>query len=280
MGKRNNCIKGFTLAELMAVIVILGIIMFIAIPTVDKTVKNAKMAAYNEQVNVIMAATSDWTLLNNKLLPSEEGNSIIIYLGQLKGAGLVDIDVKNPNTGNILSNNTSITITKKNDKYEYSMNLIDIDKAEDSNSPTLVIGGELVDYVEVNQESISYIIPSALAYTSTGLPIDSSYITHQIIKNDVEVANVDTSKLGSYKIKYNVTYEGKTGIYEKQVIVRDTTVPVITFTDNLLIESSKLGELNLNNGYTLIDNSGEILTPSIKSQISNIEGNYYAFYTG
>ena len=46
MKKRNN--KGFTLVELLAVIVILAIIMVIAIPSVLTTMKTAKMKSFKE----------------------------------------------------------------------------------------------------------------------------------------------------------------------------------------------------------------------------------------
>src|SRR5574344_1917917 len=112
--------KGFTLAELMGVIIILSIILLLTLPAVDKIIKNSKERAYQEQVTSISKAASDWALSNSSLLPDEDGNSITIYLSEIKLSGSIAIDIKNTKTGNLLSNNTYVVITKKNNMYEYS----------------------------------------------------------------------------------------------------------------------------------------------------------------
>ena len=45
--------KGFTLIELICVIVLLGLIAMIAIPTINTAINNSKERAYNEQVTLI-----------------------------------------------------------------------------------------------------------------------------------------------------------------------------------------------------------------------------------
>ena len=51
--------KAFTLVELVGAIVILGIIAIIAIPLVDKTLKENKERAYLTQIESIKESTKD-----------------------------------------------------------------------------------------------------------------------------------------------------------------------------------------------------------------------------
>src|SRR5574344_895528 len=126
--------KGFTLVELMGVIIILGIILTIAIPTVDITIKNTKASSYNDQVSIIRSAANDWALKNSSSLPTVKGNSTLIYLGTLKQAGLVEINLKNPMNGKNLSNLSQITLTKVENGFDITINLIDLDGNQDSDA--------------------------------------------------------------------------------------------------------------------------------------------------
>src|SRR5574344_2706545 len=270
--------KGFTLAELMGVVIILGVILTITLPTVDKIIKNSKETAYNTQIASITKAASDWALQNTKLLPDNDGESIVIYLGTLKQNGSVSVNIENPKTGAVMSNSTSITITKVGNSYTYLVNVIDLTTTEDSNAPLLIISGDLVDYVEVSQSGTTYTIPSATATTSSGIAIDSSNITYTITKNGVTVSNVDTTKLGTYEIHYTVTNDNHTGNYQKTVIVRDTTAPVLHVGDNIVCAINGL-PTDLTSGVTVTDNSGEVITPIVRSTISKLEGTYYIYYT-
>ena len=270
--------KGFTLAELMGVIIILSIILLLTLPAVDKIIKNSKERAYQEQVTSISKAASDWALSNSSLLPDEDGNSITIYLSELKLSGSIAIDIKNPKTGNLLSNNTYVVITKKNNIYEYSVTTIDIsDGSNADNAPILVISGDVVDYVEVTQDGSTYKVPSAVAKSSSGVELSSASISTQILKDGNVVSKVDMSTLGTYIIKYSVTDNGVTGNYQKTVVVRDTTNPVITIDSSIVVTATNVSTIVPMNGVSVTDNSGSATTKTT-STVSNIPGSYYITY--
>jgi type IV pilus assembly protein PilA len=51
--------KGFTLVELLAVIVVLGIILVIAIPNIQQIITNARKEAYERQKKFIADAAKE-----------------------------------------------------------------------------------------------------------------------------------------------------------------------------------------------------------------------------
>lgn len=271
--------KGFTLIELLAVIAILAVISVITFPVVNNLIKGANQHAYDENIEVIKKAAYDWTLLNTSLLPENENESIIVYLGELKLSGSIDKNIKNPLTGKFLSNNTSVVVTKNGNEYVYEVNVVDLNGNNNDKTPLLVISGNIVDYVEVTQENVTYTVPSATAKTGDGYPISSSYISYQIFKDDIEVGSVDVSSLGMYTIKYSVTYDGETGIYEKKVVVRDTIKPVLNIGDSIFASIDALpSNEDLLTDVTVTDNSGEVIVPTVRSEIENREGIYYVYY--
>ena len=268
--------KGFTLVELMAVIVVLGLLGGIVIPVVTNIVKDAADKAYNANIEAIKTSAYDWALKNTKLLPKENNASVVVYLNELKSNTTIAVDLKNPKTGKVLSNNTSVTITKNGNNYDYTVNLVEVDTYE-GDIPALVISGDIVDYVEVNQDGIEYTIRTAIAKDSNGNVVNAT-VNYQILQNDSEVTEVDESTLGTYKIVYSVTYNGKTGTYEKNVIVRDTTRPELDVGDNITCSVSSIPN-DLLAGVSVTDNSGETITPTVDSKIESTRGTYYVLYT-
>lgn len=80
--------KGFTLIELIATLIIVGIIALIAYPVVNSTIKNSKQKSYNAQVELIIEATKKLGLKNTDLLPEDDETSKI-YLNTLIQEGLL-----------------------------------------------------------------------------------------------------------------------------------------------------------------------------------------------
>ena len=61
--------KGFTLAELLGIIIILGVITLIAFPIINKMIKDSKLDAYDAQVKTIIEAARTWAVNNPDRLP-------------------------------------------------------------------------------------------------------------------------------------------------------------------------------------------------------------------
>lgn len=114
--------RGFTLIELMAVIVVLGIVAVIVMPTIDRFVRKAQYASYDVQIDAIIDGAKNWTVDNTNRIPDNNNETISIYLSELKNGGFVREDLINPLTDQSFSNNTLIVITKKNDGLLFAVN--------------------------------------------------------------------------------------------------------------------------------------------------------------
>ena len=87
--------KGFTLVELLAVIIILGIVALITFPIVDNSIKNSKQAALERTIGSIEEAAHNYSSQNNLGYPEEEK---AISLDELKSSGFLTSDITNPVT--------------------------------------------------------------------------------------------------------------------------------------------------------------------------------------
>lgn len=116
--------KGFTLVELLGVIVLLGVIATIVVTIVDKTLKDSRNNAYDIQINNIIEDTKNYFVDNSNYLPSL-GNSYTVTLKILRENGYVTEDIISPISKNKFSENTTIVVTNTNEGYKYSVNVIE-----------------------------------------------------------------------------------------------------------------------------------------------------------
>ena len=72
--------KGFTLVELIVVIVLLSLITIFTFPSINKTIQNRKEEMYNIQVNNIKASAENYINKNNLL---NENDKIIVSICKL-----------------------------------------------------------------------------------------------------------------------------------------------------------------------------------------------------
>ena len=102
--------KGFTLVELLAVIIILSLLALLATNSITKIVKDSKTDLSNTQKELITAATQIWAADNLNRLPST-GECGYLTLGDLKEYGVIDSNVIDPATNQSVSDDLKIKIS-------------------------------------------------------------------------------------------------------------------------------------------------------------------------
>ena len=267
--------KGFTLVELLAVIIILGAIFAITFPLVTDNIRKTEEKAFNLQKEQIIAAAKDMVIKEYVVIPDKQ--SITLYVGELKRKGLLPIKMINAKTKLTISNESNVVISRENNSYSYDVNIIDLEEEStenNENAPVIRLNGNYVEYVEINTE---YVEKGGTAYSNTG----SSLILNspQIKSNDNEGGEIDTSKLGTYKLIYSVTDKGLTTTSIRTVVVRDTIPPVIYFPEDNIVKVSELNGAYVKKGVYAIDNSNIGINVTIVSSLSNVPGKHVILYT-
>lgn len=112
--------RGFTLIELMAVIVVLGILATISIISVDKIIKENKEETYKAQIATIEDAARTWGVKHIKELPDSNG-AISVPLLYFKNEGIIPQDFKNPKTNKPFNDDLYVNISYEGGIYKYEV---------------------------------------------------------------------------------------------------------------------------------------------------------------
>lgn len=136
--------RGFTLIELMAVIVVIAGIALVVVPSVDRSINRSNQNAYKVQISNIESAAKNWyadalaghidgyTYLSegcvdknddgvcDKNLPGN-GEGITITIKDLQDGNYLGKEVENPLTKKPFPETTKIVITNNNETYTYKV---------------------------------------------------------------------------------------------------------------------------------------------------------------
>lgn len=110
--------KGFTLVEVLGVLVILGVIMLLLVPNITNVTKKSKQQLYEMQIKTIKEAGRIFVTDYANILPIENGDSFTIELKLLKDLDIINQNMQNPKTEKYFDDDMLITFTNNNDNYE------------------------------------------------------------------------------------------------------------------------------------------------------------------
>lgn len=117
--KNKICIlknAGFTLVELMTVIILMSVLALIIMPVIVNNINDSKDKLYKMQLDNIKSAAR--TYMVKRTL---DGDFKIIYLRELKKEGLIEKDIKNPKTDDLFSDCLQVKVTKNGSIYQYEI---------------------------------------------------------------------------------------------------------------------------------------------------------------
>ena len=115
--KRN----GFTLVELLGVVIILAMLGLVIIPTINGVVSSNKRELYEVQIRNIKSAASSFVSERIFSIDIPNNGSIGVRLGTLKELGYIDSDISDPLTRNKFSDDMVIIISNHDNSYSYTV---------------------------------------------------------------------------------------------------------------------------------------------------------------
>lgn len=272
--------NGFTLVELLAVLIILAIIFVISVPLMTEILDQSKNTLYKKQIDTILDGTYDYSLKYINYLP-ENNNVSYVTLGELKYEGIVDYDLTNPETNERFKDELVISINKVGTGYKNKdihaklkgdyLYTVEVDKLDEAKALKPVItldgltknsDGNYILTLDLNQEftNIDY---SAISVSGVDL---TQNVKKYILLNDIPTDNITTTSSGIYKVHYTVVdNNGYANTAILSVIIADTTTPSITLPkenkiskDETNFDLLKNVSCEDNSGYCDIEFSGEI----------------------
>ena len=216
--------KGFTLVELLAVVLLVALLMLIGIPAIMRYMKQGTRSYYRSLEKEMEVAGMDYMESYRTLLPRQIDHVSVVELEELVDNKYIDpvVDEK----GNACTGQVAVK-KQKNNKYEYHSCLIcgeyySSEKQECDFDESKNEYADSEDY-RIVVDPKEYNVAQMEEFTS---PYAEVYYNDQLIKDDLEgkPKKVDTSKVGTYEVKYY--YHGKS---EKiKVNVLDVTNPSAT----------------------------------------------------
>lgn len=116
---------GFTLIELMGVIVVMSIILLVALPTVTNMMKKDTENTYERYLSDLYAAGETYFVNHKKDYPSLEntGGTAQVTLQKLMDEGYIRTKAIDPSTNEEISMSRKIKVTVNSD-YTYTLQLL------------------------------------------------------------------------------------------------------------------------------------------------------------
>lgn len=116
--------KGFTLVELMAVIVLIGLITALISIPVNKAIKDSRKKMYERQIDQIILSARNWATDNPYLLPPYiEGNSVHLTIEQLINAEKLDTKIVDSRNKKEISSCSYVEITLNEEVLDANKNV-------------------------------------------------------------------------------------------------------------------------------------------------------------
>lgn len=214
--------NGFTLVEMLTVIVILVSLGLISIFTINKIVKKSGDDLYDIQVNTIKEAARNYAVKNGSTL----GTSNEITICDLKRNNLIDEDFVDPRTEKPFDESLIVKII--NDDSNYKIEFDGTTKMPNyscGNDMVVTLVGDSPYYLSVGSE-----------YVEPGVSVKKKQNDALVNYADYTLERKADSfeKIGTYKVTYLVTDKNNSNSkvsLRRTVIVEDKEAPKITVNE-------------------------------------------------
>ena len=113
--------KGFTLIEIMAIIILLSVISLIIYPVINNTISKSEDDLYDQQIEELVRLSNAWVAGNAIDLVPKEGFTYDLTFEELATQGyIVEKDIINPKTGEVFPGCMKVTYNSVDSNYNVS----------------------------------------------------------------------------------------------------------------------------------------------------------------
>lgn len=225
--------NGFTLVEMISVVVILVALGTMAILSITGTVKKSTDKLYETQVNSILDASRTYVVKNSSILSDYNE----ITLCDLKRSSLVDENIKNPKTEEPFDSSLIVKIEK--DKYgEFSFVFDGVSKMENyycDLDVTVTLNGNSPLYVSLGEAYVDYGITvkrkNVTCALRTGNQVTAENRCYYDLTKTGTISNALSgnrfNKVGTFIESYTVTDAAFSSTITRTITIGDKTPPLI-----------------------------------------------------
>lgn len=111
--------NGFTLMEMLAVVLVLAIIALITVPLINKQFRDSTNTLYNAQLDNIKEGAKNWAGDHLDQIPSTENGAVSVTLKDLQDQGYIKKKLENPKTKKPFEPTISVQIVYIGGNYTY-----------------------------------------------------------------------------------------------------------------------------------------------------------------
>jgi len=255
--------KGFTLVELLAVIIILSLLALLTNTAVTKLVKDSKDELSDTQIQLIQSAAEAWGADNLLKLP-KAGECSYLTLENLQKYGLIDSSIIDPNTNDEISPDLKIKITTTTSEYgntiiSYEVNPDTVFGCKQIYDICEPVTGEDLNYKYVYYSNEEHLIGEA-TYTTGTKSVGDAYRC-QVNENDSYI--------------FNIIGQDESGNYN---LLLNHNLGHITADSSESIDAILASLTNLTDSWTNLDKRTDSYTDSLSDTGVNYTFDYAGYY--
>lgn len=206
--KKNN--KGFTLVELLAALVILGVLSALALPTVVNLLGNSREKLYvTDAKKLISQAEYKFRVASSEIEKPDDGECLILSMVYLDNS---DFD-NPPNNGEYVREASYVVVKNNGGTYEFSVELVEelkgnVYKGVELSKDSTLTTSSTRHVVNFDKDELNFVENNTVMGKYGGNQVDTSYINSKLgssyVSGITKVYNYPDLADNTYNANYSI----------------------------------------------------------------------------